>query len=219
MKIIIVEDNFELANTYRQVLENENFVCDIATTGNEAIACLEANKYDIMLLDINLPDMLGSSILEQIPKKKMGVIMVTARIDDRSIVNSLNSGADDYITKPVNHVQLVARIKALYRRMHLKSEEQLIIENLRLDYQKAVFYIDDQIINLTNKEFLILNKICQQYPGYVSSEELMNAVFDQYASESTSLRVHVHNLKRKLSEYNITINSNKGRGYVLCFQV
>lgn len=221
MKLLIVEDNFELANSYRNLLTNQNIVCDIAVNGNEALTKLSTIAYDLMLLDINLPDMYGTDVLRNLKSKNesVGVIMVTAQIDDKLIVESLNRGADDYLTKPVNQHELIARVHALHRRLNTNKQSVLELDNLVVDYPKNIITCNGNPLKLTNKEYLILTKLCELHPGYASSQELLNAVFDEYVTESSSLRVHIYNIKRKLKTEGIGIESSKGQGYRLCFQV
>ncbi len=222
MKVLIVEDNFELANIYRAVLNKNNIIADIALDLKQ-LAKKELKQYDLVLLDVNLPDGDGISALKKIRKnnRKISVIMISARNESDVVIAGLNAGADDYLRKPVDFDELIARINMVYRRKNVEQPEQFIYENLILDFDKQILTIDEQIINLTKKQYLIFAKLARSYPGFVSSDELLKAVYDEYVSESSSsLRVHVYNLKKKLANYNYDeiIVSEKSKGYSLCFQ-
>lgn len=219
MKVLIVEDQFEIADSYRRALGDANIVSDIAGTGAEAINKFKQGNYDVVLLDINLPDMSGISILEQIrgEQSTVGIIMITARTEDELIVSSLGLGADDYLQKPVKYTELVARINSVFRRYNLQTAVNKEVGNLEVDYSRNLIYINQEEVRFTNKEYLLISKLVNDYPGYCSTDTLTNAIYDEYVTESSAIRVHVYNLKRKLEKYQIIIENNKVRGYRLCF--
>lgn len=220
MKILIVEDNFEIAASYRSEFKKHNIVSDIATGYVQGLNLVKNGDYDIALLDINLPDGSGAQLLKEIRNLGLdiGIIMITARPEEQLISDSLDSGADDYLQKPVRYTELVARVNAVHRRVSSRQTTNLHVENIEIDYGKSLVYINGQIKPLTNKEFLIVAKLSEIYPGYCSTEALNSAVCDQYEASSASIRVHIYNLKKKLADSQIVIDNSKNLGYRLCFQ-
>lgn len=220
MKILIVEDNFELANSYRSELKKHNMVCDIAQNYEQGLSKAKTGVYDIALLDINLPDRSGVELLNSIRINKLpiGIIMITARTEEELLVNSLDNGADDYLQKPVRYSELVSRVNAVYRRIQTRNTSNLVINNIEVDYARSLIAIDGEIVRMTNKEFMITSKLCETYPGYCSTEALNSAIYDEYEISSATVRVHIYNLKKKLANANISIENSKNLGYILCFQ-
>lgn len=219
MKVLIVEDQFEIADSYRRALADSNIISDIAGNGTEGISKFKQGDYDVVLLDINLPDSSGIDLLTEIRmmKSTAGIIMITARTEDELIVNSLGLGADDYLQKPVKYTELIARIKSVFRRYNLQTATNKKVGNIEVDFSRSLIYIDDEEIRFTNKEYLLISKLINDYPAYTSTDGLTNAIYDEYVVESSAIRVHIYNLKRKLDKYDVVIENNKVRGYRLCF--
>lgn len=220
MKILIVEDNFQIADSYRNELKKNNIISDIASTYVEGIKKIKSGDYDLALLDINLPDGNGVDLLKEIRQSKVeiGIIMVTARTEDELLIDSLDFGADDYLQKPVKYNELISRVNAVGRRMQNRMSSNLVLENIEINYVQSIVTISGEIVKMTNKEFLIFSKLASAYPGYVSTEQLNYAINDEYDVSSASIRVHIYNLKKKLKDHNIAIDNSKNLGYVLCFQ-
>lgn len=220
MKVLIIEDNFELADIYRKVLNNSLISSDVALTGEEGIAKLKINEYDIVLLDLKLPDKFGLDMIEYI-SDETGVIVITAENEEELIVEGLNRGADDYLIKPVNYSELVARINALYRRKTMMKKSHESIENLEVDLSKKLVYIRGKEVDFSAKELMILNLLVREYPGYVTKNEIIKNLYDEYFDENSSvLRVHIYNLKKKLEqEGTFSLKATKNKGYRLCSKV
>lgn len=219
MKILIVEDNFELANSYRNELKKHNMISDIALNYTQGLSKIKTGVYDIALLDINLPDKSGIDLLNSIRDAKIavGIIMITARMEEELLVNSLDNGADDYLQKPVRYNELISRVNAVYRRMQTRNTSNLCVKNIEVDYARSLIAIDGQIVRMTNKEFMITSKLCETFPGYCSTENLNSAIYDEFEISSATVRVHIYNLKKKLIKSNINIENSKNLGYILCF--
>lgn len=226
MKILIIEDQFELANIYREVLNKHIISSDIALNAKEAMMKLKNkdNVYDMILLDLNLPDMSGMELLQEIRviDKKISVIIISAQNQDESIIKGLNYGADDYLVKPINFDELIARINVINRRKKERWSNLVEIENIRIDYNLNTVYVNDEILKLSNKEFTILSLLVDNYPAYVDKTLIFNSLYDEYYDENSSaLRVHIYNLKKKLTKsmgYNV-IDNEKNKGYRLCLKV
>lgn len=219
MKVLIIEDQFEIADSYRKILNEANIINDIALDAECGLQKIHANDYDVVLLDINLPAMSGAELLTLLRQEQrdLGIIMITARTEDELMVSSLNEGADDYLQKPVKYNELVARIHAVYRRMQSRASSDLVVENLRINFSSNIVELDGVVCDVTNKEFLILAKLAKEYPGYVSTEAITKTIYDEYVYDSSAIRVHIYNLKKKIKFANIQIENNKNRGYKLCF--
>lgn len=220
VKILIIEDNFQIADSYRNELKKSNIISDITGTYSEGIKKIKSGDYDLVLLDINLPDGSGVDLLKEIRQSKVesGIIMVTARTEDELLIDSLDFGADDYLQKPVKYKELISRVNAVGRRMQNRTSSNLVLESIEINYAQSIVTVGGEVVKMTNKEFLILSKIASTYPGYVSTEQLNYAINDEYEISSASIRVHIYNLKKKLKGHNITIDNSKNLGYVLCFR-
>ena len=154
MKILLVEDNLRLSELVKKNLIKSGFVTDIAKDIEEAVHNLKSYSYDAIVLDLNLPDGNGMSFLKQIRDKKnqIPVIILTANIDFNNKIKGLNIGADDYLTKPFKHEELVARLKAILRRPNDYLEQKINIKNVSFDTDNYQLKINDIIVKIAKKE-------------------------------------------------------------------
>ncbi len=221
MRVLLIEDEVLLANQCSKSLKEKGFLVSIANNGEEALDLLSYETFSIVILDLNLPDYDGLEILKTLRKESdVPVIIVSARDSSDTIITGLEIGADDYIVKPYKLEVLIARIYAVSRRFHGKTTEELVIGELKLiRNQKEIYYQEDKL-QLTNKEYSILEYLSLNYPEYVSSEEMMSYVYDvEFNPFSSVVRVHFANLRKKLhhcSQGVVTIEGIKGKGYRLC---
>lgn len=205
MRILVVEDERDLAEAIAAGLRREGYAVDIALDGAMARAKLDVNPYDLVTLDLNLPDDDGRDIASDIraaaPEGGPGprVLMVTARdsVDDR--IGGLDDGADDYLVKPFDFGELLARIRALLRRDAAADGSVLRLGELVLDAARLRACYGDVELELTAKEFALLRYL-MLHPGEVmSAEELLDHVWDEHADPFTNtVRVTVSNLRKKL---------------------
>jgi DNA-binding response OmpR family regulator len=222
MRLLIVEDEAELASALARGLRREGHAVDTALTATDAEFKLVANGYDLVLLDWNLPDGSGIEIcrgmnsgsLEIFSGEKPRVLMLTARDDVDDRVLGLDAGADDYLVKPFAFVELAARVRALLRRED-GGGPILTVDGLSLDPARFVVAQDDQSLDLTAKEFSLLHYF-MAHPGIVLSQEhLLEHVWDEMADPFTNVvRVTVSNLRKKLVDPTV-IETVPGRGYRL----
>jgi DNA-binding response OmpR family regulator len=222
MRLLIVEDEAELASALARGLRREGHAVDTALTATDAEFKLVANGYDLVLLDWNLPDGSGIEIcrgmnsgsLEIFSGEKPRVLMLTARDDVDDRVLGLDAGADDYLVKPFAFVELAARVRALLRRED-GGGPILTVDGLSLDPARFVAAQDDQSLDLTAKEFSLLHYF-MAHPGIVLSQEhLLEHVWDEMADPFTNVvRVTVSNLRKKLVDPTV-IETVPGRGYRL----
>ena len=215
MRLLIVEDEADIVHALQRGLKNEGYAVDVAIDGEEALEFLSVNTYDLLVLDINLPGVDGFYILEKLRESDINtrVIIVSANREIEDRIKGLDLGANDYLVKPFDFLELTARIRALLRR-EFASKPSIINEGkLSIDLSKHKVTYDDEAINLTLKEYSLLNK-----DKIISSEELINHVWDENADPFTTvIRVHVYSLRKKLTA--VSGNENmiktiKGVGYL-----
>ncbi len=221
MRILIIEDDYELARTIKEGLIQYGLICDLAHSANEGEEKISINSYDTILLDLNLPDYDGLDVLKDL--RSIGVstpvIIVTARTEIEQRARGLDLGADDYITKPFDFIELRARIQAVMRRSYGLVKNELKIGEITMNPRTREVYYNETKINLSSKEFDILEYIAMRYPDVVSSEDIAEHIYDEYFDPFSSvLRVHISNLKKKLklSVGIELIQTIKGRGYKIC---
>lgn len=220
MRLLIVEDDIELGKLMKKGIKQFGFSSDIANTAEEGEEKILLNEYDVILLDLNLPDKDGLELLKEIRKKEIitPVIIVSARNKIKERALGLDKGADDYIVKPFDLVELRARINAVVRRFYGRVNSEIKIGDLKIDPKVRVVYYKSKEVKLSAKEFDILEYIANNHPNVVSSEIIMEHVYDEYFDHFSSvLRVHIANLRKKLklvAEEDILITV-KGKGYKL----
>ncbi|MEW8962840.1 response regulator transcription factor [Paraclostridium dentum] len=224
MRLLVIEDNIELSNSMKKGLENMNFKVDISNTGEEGEEKASINEYDVILLDLNLPGTDGIEVLKYLRKKSIDtpiIIIITARDNVSDLAIGLDNGADDYITKPFQLLEVRARIHAVIRRFHGRTNPIINIGTLKLNPVNRTVYIDEKEVILAIKEFDILEYICYKHPAVVSSEEIVEHVYDEnFDPFSSVLRVHISRLKNKLKNVQgqeVLVNV-RGKGYCLCVE-
>ena len=223
MRLLVIEDNIELSNSMKKGLENMNFKVDISNTGEEGEEKASINEYDVILLDLNLPGTDGIEVLKYLRKKSIDtpIIIITARDNVSDLAIGLDNGADDYITKPFQLLEVRARIHAVIRRFHGRTNPIINIGTLKLNPVNRTVYIGDKEVILAIKEFDILEYICYKHPAVVSSEEIVEHVYDEnFDPFSSVLRVHISRLKNKLKNVqgqDVLVNV-RGKGYCLCVE-
>ena len=204
MKILVVDDEKLLVKGIKFNLETEGYQVDAAYDGEECVKLARANGYDLIILDLMMPKLNGLDACMKIREfSTVPVIMLTARGDDMDKIIGFEYGADDYITKPFNIVELKARVRALLRRASLSKDqdnsEKLTIGAISIDYQKHSAIKDGTLIELTGREFELL-ELFMKNPGRVySRENLLNIVWGRdYQGDVRTVDVHVHRLRDKL---------------------
>lgn len=222
MRLLVVEDEPDLADAIARGLRRDGHAVDIALTSLDADLKLRSAGYDLAILDWNLPDGSGlqlcrdlvSGDLPTLEEDRPRVLMLTARDDVEDRVAGLDSGADDYLVKPFAFAELAARVRALLRR-DTESDPVLEVGPLTLDYARFVAKRGAQQLELTSKEFSLLHYF-MAHPGIVMSQEhLLEHVWDEMTDPLTNVvRVTVSNLRKKLGEPPL-IGTVAGRGYRL----
>ena len=204
-KVLVVDDEKLIVKGIRFSLEQDGMEVDCAYDGEEALEMVQAKEYDIVLLDIMLPKLTGLEVCQQIREfSTVPVVMLTAKGDDMDKILGLEYGADDYITKPFNILEVKARIKAIIRRTTPKENVQnksQVIEagNLVLDCESRRVNVDGKEINLTAKEFDVLELLVQNPQKVYSRENLLNIVWGyEYLGDVRTVDVHIRRLREKI---------------------
>ncbi|QKJ62435.1 response regulator transcription factor [Flavobacterium sp. M31R6] len=206
MKILIVEDNPELALEVKEYLSSNGYICKISKNCEEALEEINSNDYDIMLLDLGLPDGSGFDVLKSIRKtdSKVAVIIITAQGELEDRINGLQLGADDYLTKPFALTELGARLFAIIRRMHGYTVNQLDVHGFSLKLQDYKVSYDEIPINLTKKEFDIFQYLVLNKNRVITRLQLTEHIWGdilEVNSDSNFIDVHVRNLRKKLDKH------------------
>lgn len=204
-KVLVVDDEKLIVKGIRFSLEQDGMEVDCAYDGEEAVEKVRENHYDIILLDLMLPKMDGMEVCQQVREfSSVPIIMLTAKGEDMDKILGLESGADDYITKPFNILEVKARVKAIMRRTRKDSEEKpktKIIESgdLRLDCESRRVFISGKEINLTAKEFDVLELLVSNPNKVYSRENLLNIVWGYaYPGDVRTVDVHIRRLREKI---------------------
>ena len=208
MNVLVVDDEKEIADLVEVYLKNENYNVYKCYTSEKAIKYVDTIKLDITILDIMIQGKNGFEICKYIREKglKFPVIMLTAKIEDNDKIKGLTLGADDYITKPFNPLELVARVKSALRRYTIynnEKEEKNIIEinGLIIDKEKHKCLLYDKEIDLTPMEFDILLYLATNRGKVISSEELFENVWkEKYFDSNNTVMVHIRRIREKLNE-------------------
>jgi DNA-binding response OmpR family regulator len=220
MRVLIAEDDVALAKFVSQGLEAEHYTVDVCSDGEQARTAASEVDYDLIILDLNLPKLDGVAVLRQLRSKKptLPVLVLTqrTRVEDR--VQCLDTGADDYLPKPFSFSELSARIRALLRRSHLPSESILAIDDLKLDRIEHRVERSGRRIDLTTKEFALLEYLMRNAGRCVTRAMIIEHVWNLTFDTTTNVvDVYINYLRRKIDDGHATklIHTVRGVGYEL----
>lgn len=220
MKLLIVEDEPDMLNALKKGFIKKGFLVDTAEDGEEGSYLALVNTYDVIVLDLNLPGKDGLEILQEIRarSKTQRIIILSARSSVPDKILGLDMGANDYLAKPFDFMELEARVRSLARREIVQNDTKIVIDNLVIDtVQKKVFYNDGKI-ELAPKEYAILEYLGINSGETVSAEELVEHVWESDTDLfSVSVKVHMSKLRKKLEDVTGKnyIETIRGRGYLL----
>jgi len=180
MRILVVEDEHRIAHSLQKGLEQERFAVDVAYTGNDGYDLASSEDYDLIILDLMLPGMDGVTICKELRKNKIHIpiLLLTAKGQINDKVNGLNSGADDYLTKPFSFEELLARIRALLRRKGTTVQTTLILDDLTMDINSFEVKRGNTSINLTSKEFSLLEFLLTKQNQIITKEQIIQHVWN-----------------------------------------
>ena len=204
-KVLVVDDEKLIVKGIRFSLEQDDMEVDCAYDGEEALEMAKKKKYDIILLDIMLPKLTGLEVCQQIREfSSVPIVMLTAKGEDMDKILGLEYGADDYITKPFNILEVKARIKAIMRRISRKEEKETVLKvleagGMRLDQESRRVYIASREINLTAKEFDVLELLMLNPNKVYGREKLLSLVWGvEYPGDVRTVDVHIRRLREKI---------------------
>lgn len=220
MRILLVEDEPNAARMLAKGLREHGYAVDVAGDGEEALYQQSINKYDLIILDVMLPRKDGFQVCRAIREEgaTVPILMLTARdaVDDR--ISGLDCGADDYLTKPFDFGELLARLRALLRRPDALLPESIKISDLEISLDSRRVKRANQEIQLTSKEFTLLEYFARNVDRVLSRGEIAEHVWDQsFDLFSNSIEVHIQRLRRKIDDGHSLklIQTRRGEGYVL----
>lgn len=216
MRILVVEDEHRIANSIKKGLELEKHAVDVAYDGTEGFDLASSEKYDLIILDLMLPGMDGLSICRQLrsAKNHTPILILTAKGQIEDKVVGLDSGADDYLTKPFSFEELLARIRALSRRPNQTVDEVLTHHDISLNQNQQQAYKDKQLLNLSSKEYMILELFLRNPNKIFSKDQIINHIWT-YESDvlPNTVEAHIKKLRQKIGQN--TITTIRGFGYKL----
>ncbi|MBB1301572.1 MAG: two-component system response regulator CpxR [Pseudoalteromonas rhizosphaerae] len=224
MKLLMIDDDTGLCELLSEYLTAQGFQIECAHDGEQGLKQALEQEYALILLDVMLPKLDGFEVLKQLRQKKLTpVIMLTAKGEDFDRIFGLELGADDYIPKPFNHRELLARVKAITRRIeHITSlantsSNKLTVNNIVINLAAREAYVDEHPLSLTGTEYEVLALLVKHAGEVVSKEQISEEVLGRrLASFDRSIDMHVSNIRKKIAEFNNAerIKTMRGTGYV-----
>ncbi|RDK11735.1 response regulator [Cupriavidus lacunae] len=218
MKVLLIEDNASLIHWLARLLKEERFMVDTALDGEYADQLLMTQHYDVVLLDLQIPRLSGKNLLRRLRTRRnnLPVLVVTASGSVDEKVECLGLGADDYLVKPFEVRELVARIKALARRNTGEKQSELTCGDLTYNSDTRQFYVQGQLLSLRLKEHATLEILMMRQGKTVSKTALMEGIYalEEDASED-AVEIYIHRLRKKLEGCQATIMTLRGLGYLL----
>lgn len=216
MRLLLIEDDQDLAEAIIAGLNQKEFMVDWLKEGKSSEFFSHQLEYDLIILDLGLPKIPGIEVLKGIRKAKITtpIIILTAQDTIEDCVEALNLGADDYMSKPFDLTELIARIRALTRRSLGRAEAIIHYKNLALNPISHQLMIDDKELYLPRREFYLLQKFLENQGKVLSREQLMSSIYNwDEEVDSNTLEVHIHNLRKKID--NLNLRTIRGIGYIL----
>lgn len=221
MRILLIEDDANTSKIISTILRNMDFTCDITDRAEEGVQLAKMNNYDALILDLMLTDLSGESVIQRLRgcNNKVAIIVLSAIDDINKKCECLNSGADDYVTKPIAAKELIARIKAVVRRKLDHVHSKITVGPLSIDLNTKVVSIDDKQLNLTGREYLVLELLMLKKGHVLGKEVFLNHIYDASVQEPSAKIVDVFmcKLRKKIQAMlGCRINpivTSWGRGY------
>jgi two-component system, OmpR family, response regulator len=215
MRLLIVEDEHRMAAAMQRGLTHAGFTVDIAGDGIRGLELATTVGYDVIVLDVMLPGLSGYEVTRQLRARKVWtpILLASAKDGDYDQADGLDLGADDYLTKPFSFIVLLARIRALMRRGAQPRPVLLTVANLSLDPAARTVSKGEQLIDLTTREFAMLEYLMRQHPRPVNKAELLEHVWHDAATDPNAVEVYAGYLRRKLGRE--AVQTVRGAGYRL----
>lgn len=216
MKVLIVEDNLDLALSIKDILRSKGWVVEVADREQDALFHLANSNYDAIILDLMLRDKDGINVLQEARKKNINtpVLILTVKSDLEDKTKAFKSGADDYLIKPFEMKELLLRLEALIRRTRQSTKTEIKCGDLTLDTSSFMVYLKDKPLPFTRKQFLILEKLISSKGKLVTTEQLLNYAWSIDEDPSTfSLRSHIRAIRKLIKGSGAYIKTVYGIGY------
>lgn len=218
-RILVAEDDIAIAKAVRDALTDSGFAVNVVRDGTKVLPALTSYNFTLLLLDLMLPGMHGVEVCREIRKSKISIpiLMLTAKDSLMDRVSGLDAGADDYLTKPFEKLELMARVRALLRRHHAVKSSEIHVADLYLNTNSKIVRRGGREVLLTPREFSLLEALAQNAGSVLSKETISERVWlDSYTSPNT-VEVHVKNLRRKIDGHGEErlIQTVHGMGYTL----
>ena len=220
MKLLIIEDEKDIAVPLKLSLEAKGFLVDFVDNGRDGLEEARLNNYDCVLLDLNLPELDGIELAKKLREESntTPIIMLTARSQIYDKLKGFETGADDYVTKPFNLEELIARINAVIKRNSVNKTEELKCKRIQLKPEKNVAIVKSKEVNLSSKETGILEYLLRNKGNIVSTEELLEHVWDSEIDLFTdTVKTHIKTLRQKVDPDKKVIKTIRGKGYLIDF--
>lgn len=215
MKILIVDDEEMIREVIKEYSEAANYQTDEAENGEIALEKINKNTYDLLILDIMMPEMDGFTVLKNIPKeKRIPTIVLSARGEEYDKLNGFDLGIDDYLTKPFSPKELIARVKAVLNRTQKNLPTLYKYKTLEVNFSAHTLKIDDRTINITPKEFEILTYLIENKDIAISREQLLSKLWGyDFFGDDRTVDTHIKMLRSNLGIYRNLIETVRGVGY------
>ena len=219
MKILIAEDEIDLADALRALLIKNNFIVDVAYDGEEAYDFIKSVDYDALILDVMMPKIDGFTLLKKIRNEniKTPVMMLTARSQRDDRILGFNSGADDYLPKPFDSEELIVRIKAMLRRKDNYSADIITYKDLSFNKDSALLYTKGKSVSLNGKEYALMEQFMANPLKVFSVDNLLEKIWGYEDVDIAVVWVHISNIRKKLKSIDskVSISISRGLGYFL----
>ncbi|CAN5951217.1 unnamed protein product [Sphagnum jensenii] len=218
VKVLLVEDDDLLSEGLALTLRETGYTVEPIKNGLDATILLKNSHYDLVVLDLSLPGMDGIQVLKKLRSDGNGVpvLILSARDSLVDRVNGLNFGANDYLTKPFEVAELEARMRALLRLTFFANQQIIRCGNLSIDFNGRIAHLGDEDLNLSEREFIVLDALLKKATRVVSKTQLIDILFEKDIDLTfNALDIVVHRLRKKLDDASCTIQTLKGVGYVL----
>lgn len=224
-RILVIDDDKELCNIIKKYLENESYQVSLAHTGSSGLKQMEENEYQLILLDIMLPEISGFSVLSEIRAiSNVPVLMLTAKDEESDKIRGLRNGADDYMTKPFSIRELMARVEALIRRytalgQSMKAQRNIVLNHIRINTDTRMVKVDGRQVDLTGKEFDLLAFLASHKGMVFTKKQIFKQVWEEdYAFDDSNIMAFISKLRKKIekdTEHPEYIQTIRGVGYRL----
>ncbi len=218
MRVLIIDDDTELCALLQEFLEREGFRVEVEHDGLRGLEMGATGNFDLVVLDLMLPGIDGFTVLKRLrARSRVPVIVLTARGEDEDRIVGLDLGADDYLAKPFNPRELLARVRAILRRAQVRSKGRIEVNGVVIDPGTREVLCDNRRVEMTTLEFDILETLVRSAGSVVSRDSLMEAMYNRKATPfDRSIDMHVSHLRRKLETNRTLIKTVRGVGYQFC---